>query len=155
MRPPKGIIDSLLPSSESILGIRNLIGAEKARVYFLIRKWGGGEIGLGNTIDKTVEILPTPHIYSFSQDLRLNEAAGVQQGDIVLKNISKNKYPSESEIETRTDSPDIQKFYVIESRNGERKLYQVVEIEEKYLTWNIHIRRQTTEDQVLRELKPL
>jgi hypothetical protein len=155
MQPPKGIIDSLLPSSESILGIRNLIGAEKARVYFLTRKWGGGEIGLGIPVDKTVEVLPTPHIFSFSQDVRLNEAAGVQQGDIILKNISKNKYQTEDEIETRTNEADIQKFYVIETRGKERKLYQVVEIEEKYLTWNIHIRRQSTEDQVLRELKPL
>jgi len=155
MNFPKGIIESLLPSSENILGIRNLIGAEKAQVYMLVRTWGGGEVGTGAWKDTLKEILPTPHVYDFSQDIRTNEAAGVQQGDILLKNISKNKYINESDIDTRTEEVNVEKFYVIKSRSGEQKLYKVVIIEEKYLTWDIHIRRLSTEDQILRDLTQL
>lgn len=155
MKFPKGIVESLLPSSESILGIRNLIGAEKAEVYILERRWGGGEVGTGQWKDVLKEILPTPHIHDFSQDIRTNEAAGIQQGDILLKNISKNKYIKETDVDTRTDEVNLEKFYVIKSRSGEKKLYKVVIIEEKYLTWNIHIRRLSTEDQILRDLTKL
>jgi len=66
MNFPKGIIESLLPSSENILGIRNLIGAEKAQVYMLVRTWGGGEVGTGAWKDTLKEILLTPHVYDFS-----------------------------------------------------------------------------------------
>lgn len=148
----KGIIETILPATRSIYGIRDDIGAEKGFVYMVELLWSSGQIGAGQPIEKITKILPTPQIVDFTQAINLPDSAGVQAGDIILKGISKDAFPDETLIDTQTDNQNLEKFYLIQTRDEVNKLYQVISIKEKYVSWQVQIRRLTTEDQVLRTI---
>jgi len=133
----KGIIDSLLPSIDSILGIRDTVGAVILPVFFVTHTWSGSTIGDGTLSTSQVQMLPTPNWKSFSQDLRLKEGGVIKEGDILLTNVSRNKF-KESDLDGLTNVNNVEKFL----RVGD-KLYRVVSVVPKYLTWEILLREQS------------
>ena len=131
----EGLIDSLKECSDSILSIRDSIGAAMKPMFFVTRTWTGEEPDDGSFEDVETPLLPTPHIVDLSQNYRALEAGVVKQGDILLKMLSKQEYPDKSVFESTSDSRSIEKFI----RVGE-VLYQTISIRERYLTWNVQLR---------------
>jgi len=139
-------VKSLLKGIDPILKIREDIGANLAEIFLITRCWSGDQPGSGKFKDTEKRISPTPGIKDFSHDIRLDENAGVQQGDIILTNISKRQFPSESDIDTKSDDRSVEKAYKLVNRSKDEKFYTVVSIKEKQLTWDLQIRRISSED---------
>lgn len=129
-------ISSLLSSLESILGIRQQIGADLRKAYIITRTWSGAEIGDGTPTETVTEILPTPGIKDFSHSIKLEASGNIKQGDIILHQISKAAFPLESSIDGTSASAQIEKLYKV----GEY-YYRAISIVEKHLTWNVQLRR--------------
>jgi hypothetical protein len=130
----KGCIDG-------ILGVRDCIGAALHPVYIVTREWSGEQPGDGNSSETEEQILPTPEIKDYGHDLRLTEGGAIRQGDIILRNISKNQYPNESDLDCSTDGKrNIEKYYLINDR-----YYTVIHIKEDYLVWHVHLRKRNEE----------
>lgn len=133
-----GLISDLTSVADDILGVRDDLGAAIHDVYILTRTWSGTEPGDGSKTDSTAQVTPTPAIKDLAHDFKAQEAGNYEQGDLILKGISKQSYPNESDIDLSTGSDDVQKFYQI---NG--KLYQVISVKERYITWDVQIRKTT------------
>jgi hypothetical protein len=129
-----GLIAGLMPSIDDILGIRDALGAVIDPVYFVTRTWASGEIGEGSAVDTLEQMLPSPELKNYSQDLRLREGAMVKQGDIILRNVSRNKY-TEDQLDGSTIGVNVERLYLV----GD-KLYQVINIMKKYVTWDVQLR---------------
>jgi hypothetical protein len=143
---PNGIVKTLLPNMNAILGVRDSIGAIIEPVYLVTRTWFKDK-GLtrpnnqpeGHAIDSIAQILPSPGMKNFSQDIRLKEGGAVKSGDIILTNISKQNYKI-SDLDGTSPSQNIQKLYMI----GER-MYQVINVTESYVTWSVQVRELTNQ----------
>lgn len=142
----EGIIDSLLPSVDSILGIRDSIGAVIKPTFFLTRTWYTDATyrTLSNGIegfpkDVIVKLLPSPKITEITQDIKAREGGAVKNGDIMLDSVSRSKF-KESDLDGSSPSTNIEKLYVV----GD-KIYQVVKVAEKYLTWRIVLKELTNQ----------
>lgn len=119
----------------SILGVRDKV-ALIHRVYMVTRTWSEREIGRGEYRDVEVQMLPSPGIKEFKHDLRVQEGGAVQQGDVLLKGISQVSYPEESDIDCSSSLPGVERFYRIAGKE-----YTVVNVRERYLTWNVLCRK--------------
>lgn len=118
--------------------IRNEIGAILDEIYIVTRTWSGDQPGNGTAIESKVIIFPAPWIIDLSQDLRLKEGGVIHQGDILLKQISRKRYPLETDINCTSTNPKIEKFIELGGY-----LYQVISVKKTYADWNIQIRRLT------------
>lgn len=134
-----GLIDGLLTGIDSILSIRDTAGAVIDPVYFVTRTWSGTEIGDGTVVDTEVQMLPSPGLKDYGQDLRVREGGSIKSGDIILKDVSRNKF-KESDLDGKSPSRNIEKFF----RVGD-KLYQVINITKSYVTWDVQIRELTNQ----------
>ncbi len=130
-----GIIDGLKDCSDSILGIRDQIGAALKPVYMVTRHWSGNAVGEGLATDLVVQILPSPRVVDFSHSLALKEGGKIEQGDIILRGISKHHY-SELDVNCKSEASNVEKIYML----GD-VLYNAISVTEKHLTWNVQIRR--------------
>jgi hypothetical protein len=137
-----GLIDDLKGSIDSVLGVRDSIGAVLKPVYFVTRTWYSDEArtvpseGIGGFAkDVEVQMLPSPGIRDYTHDLRALEGGMVKQGDIILENVSGNSY-TEAQLDGTSASAHVEKLY----RVGE-VIYQVISVKEKYVTWNVQLRR--------------
>lgn len=139
--PNRPLLDSLLPNIDTVLGVRDSIGAQLHNVYMITRRWSGGRPGEGEASDTIEQLTPSPQIYEYGHDIRIVEGGAVKQGDIVLKNISKNKYTSK-DLDGRTDDKATERFYRIKER-----LYQVINVKERYLTWEVQVRKLSNQTQ--------
>lgn len=136
-----GIVSALLPCVDSILGVRDSIGAIIEPVSILTRTWYS-DSGLtvaatqpeGYAKDSVSQVLPSPGMKQFSQDIRLREGGAVKAGDIILMGVSKNKY-RETDLDGSTPDQNIEKFFLIGS-----KIYQVINVTEKYVTFDVQVR---------------
>lgn len=133
---PGGVVGSLKSSLDSILGIRDQIGATLMPVYLVTRTWSGTEIGDGVAVETKAQVLPSPRIVSMSDDSRVVEGGAVQLDDIMLKMISKNAYAAKSSIDGTSNDQKIEKFYEVDGL-----LYKVINVTEKHLYWNVQIRK--------------
>jgi hypothetical protein len=129
-----GIIDSLLPAIDSILGVRDSAGAAISPVYLVTRTWSGSEVGEGTATDVDTRMLPTPGLKNFSQNINLREGGAVKSGDIILKSVSKNSYTL-ADLDGSSPSGNVEKFYLVGT-----KLYQVINVLESYVTWDVQLR---------------
>ena len=136
---PSGIVKAMLPAIDSILSIRDQLGAVIRPVSFLTRTWSGTEPGSGTATDSVVQLLPTPKIKEFSQDVRLREGGNIRAGDIILMGISRNKYTYQ-DLDSVTASKSVEKFFMV----GD-KIYQIIQVTEKYVTFDVHIRELTNQ----------
>jgi len=134
-----GIIDSLLPAVDSILGVRDSAGAVIQPVFFVTRTWSGTQVGDGTAKDVEVQMLPSPGLKNFAQDIRLKEGGAVKAGDIILTNVSKNKF-KEPDLDGSSPALNVEKFFRVGA-----KIYQVINVAEKYVTWDVQIRELTNQ----------
>jgi hypothetical protein len=128
-----GIIAAMLPAIDGVLSVRDAAGAALAPVSFVTRTWTGTQPGDGTATDALVSMSPSPRIKNYAQDLRLREGGSVKAGDIILKNVSANRY-QESDLDG-TAAANVQKFYLVGG-----KLYQVISLVKKYVTWDVQLR---------------
>lgn len=123
---------------DEILGVRDQIGANLAKTCIITRTWSGDQIGEGTYIDESVEVLPSPQVVNLSHSLRVVEGGQIKQGDLLLKMISQNQFPNESDIDGTSGSDVVEKFYRVNGFD-----YRVISVVKNYLTWDVQIRRLT------------
>ena len=133
------VIKSIRDSVNNILKIRDDIGAALKTVTLITRTWSGDEIGDGTFTDVTVILSPSPRVVEFKHDLRLLEGGAVKQGDILLKMISKQTYPTDDLLDAKTSSKKIESLYEV----GD-SIYTPTAITEKHLTWNVLLRKKSS-----------
>lgn len=115
---------------------RDDIGAILDEVYIVTRTWTGSQPGDGLAKESKTIIFPSPWIIDLSQDLRLKEGGIIHQGDILLKQISRKRYPNESDINCASSNPKVEKFIELGGY-----LYQVINVRKTYAEWHLQIRR--------------
>lgn len=133
-----GLITDLTAIADSLYGIRDDLGAAIHTVDILTRTWSGSAVGDGRAFDTTENLLPTPALKNLSHDFQAQAAGTVQQGDILLKGISKQSWPNEDVLYLKSTTPAVQKFYLINN-----KLYQAISVVESYISWDVQIRKLT------------
>ena len=138
-----GIRDALIPSIDSILGVRDAIGAVIDPVYFVTRTWSGSQMGEGTPQDSETQMLPSPGLKTYHKDVRLREGGAIQAGDIFLIDVSQNKY-TEQDLDATSPANNVEKLY----RVGD-KLYQVIQVSKKYVTWDVQLRELTNQQRYL------
>jgi len=127
--------DSLLKCINKALEAKDSAGLTIHKVFLLKRTWSGEQIGDGRNVEKITEIKPVPCIREFGHDIRAVEGGAIQQGDILLTNISRANY-DRNFLSTQQDEPRTEKFYQIDG--GE---YRVVNIIERFVTWDVLVRQ--------------
>ena len=130
------LIGDLTAIADSILGIRDDLGAAIHKVFIVTKTWPSGEVGLGEPEIVKVPFLPSPGLKNLSHDLLALEGGNYQRGDLILTNCSKQSYPKEEDVSLEQDDPAVEKFYEIYE-----KLYQVISVVEKYITWDVQVRK--------------
>jgi hypothetical protein len=129
-------IDSIKASIDPILNIRAMIGAVLHPVYIVQRSWSGTQIGDGSMKEVITEVLPSPGIKNYDHNLRVTEGGNIKQGDLLMKMISKNRYPLETDVDCSSSNPVMEKLYKV----GDF-YYRVVSIVENQVTWDVQVRR--------------
>lgn len=132
------LLDNLKLDIDSVLQVRGQIGAVLKRVEMLSRTWSGTRVGDGTAVDTIVKVFPQPAVTEFGNDLRIVEGGMVKQGDNLIKAMSKQSYPLESDVDCTSDDPLTEKYYLLDG-----KLHTVINVKEKYLTWDILVRERS------------
>lgn len=130
------LIDSLKDCTNSILGIRDKLGAVTRKVSLVTRSWTGRRPGDGEHTEEVCELDPQPGIKEISHDVRVTIGGAVQQGDIILYHVSKQSYPTEDLINCEVEDQNIEKFYRIGNND-----YRVIHVKERHLTWDLQVRK--------------
>ena len=134
------IVDDVLSCTDDILGIRDCIGANKSSGVFIVCRTWEEKKGVGTPSEKVSQVLPSPQIVSLRHSKRIREAGNNKQGDIMLKYISKQSY-KESDLDLRVPKESKlteEKFYRINDKD-----YEVLDIEEDYVYFNVTLRKRT------------
>ena len=134
------VLTDILGSVDEILEIRQNIGAELKEVFFVERTWSGAEARDGTFSDVKTKMEPLPRVVEFFDDYRIREGGAIQQGDIMLKMVSKESFPQRSQIDCSSSDESVQKYYEVGGA-----LYRVIMVREKHVTWDIQLRK--TSDQ--------
>lgn len=134
------LYDNLKKCMDAALSVRDCVGAALHPVQILTRTWSGERPGDGTAVESLLDIYPTPQIVDYGHDIRGTQGGFIRQGDIILRGISKNKFPLESAIDCSTTSRKIEKFYFIAER-----LYTVIHVKDKPVTWDVHLRKRSDE----------
>lgn len=131
-----GIIDDLIPNMDEICGIRDDLGVALKEVWIVTRTWSGSAPGDGTKTDVRVRMLPSPRVVEFLDEYKLREGGAVKQGDIMLKMISKESFPTRESVDCSTSSKSVEKFYEVGGF-----LYRVIAVREKHVVWQVQLRR--------------
>lgn len=129
------ILDDVAKDVEDALKTIEDLEIYKSKVYFLKRSWSERK-GRGKPVDEVTKINPNPFIADFSHSMRIREGGSVKQGDIFLKYMPKNLFPTEESVNGRSSNELIEYFYVIDD-----ELYEVISIVKGYAYWNVQIRK--------------
>lgn len=130
------LVESMKACVDSILGIRTKVGADIQKVYIVARTWEGPAVGEGSMWESTEEVTPTPGVKDHSHSLRVTEGGSYKEGDLIIHQISKHRYPLESDVDCSSSHPLIEKIYKV----GDY-YYRVIHVRESHLTWDVHVRR--------------
>lgn len=130
------LIDGLRANVNHILSQRDALGAALKDVYLVTRTWSGVELGDGTATEVKVKMNPSPRVVEFKHDMRLVEGGAVQQGDVLLKMVSKQTFPTQSLVDGSSATATKEALYEIGGF-----LYRVVNVRERHLTWNVLLRR--------------
>ncbi len=130
------ILNGLRANVNSILGLRDSLGVQKGLVYLVTRTWSGDELGAGTMTEIKTQMLPTPYIFIFTGDRKIPEGGVIKQGDIILRQISMQSYPTENLIDCSSTDPKVEKLYEVDG-----SLYRVIEVTKKHVTWKVILRR--------------
>lgn len=132
----RGIIDDLLPVVDDILGVRDDIGAVIYPVFIVRRTWSGAFPGDGTFVDEKKQVLPSPQLVNLKNEYQALQGGNYQQGDIILRNISKNQYKTQDEVDGTSGAKNVEVLYLMDS-----KLHTVTSVKSNYLTWDVQIRK--------------
>lgn len=143
-----GLVNALLPNINAILGVRDSVGAIIEPVFLVTRTWFQ-DAGLttpatapeGYASDSTVQMLPSPGMKNFSQDVRLREGGAIKSGDIILTGVSKQTYTIGMLDDTGL-AANVEVLFKIGT-----KMFQVINVTEKYVTWNVQVRELSNQTQ--------
>lgn len=135
----QGILSGIGKGLESALKLRDDLGVALAKVYLIERRWTGQNIGDGDAVDKRTQLLPSPRIVDLSLKLHYTAGGSMKQGDLILRDILKSKY-SREKLLMATEGNNVEGFYEINGR-----MFKPVHLEEKQLTWSVHVRPQAGE----------
>lgn len=136
------ILNGLRANINSILSLRDSLGVQKGLVYLITRSWSGNEIGEGESHDLKVQMLPTPYVYILTADSKIPEGGLIKRGDIILRQISMQTYPTEDLIDGTSQDPTVEKLYEVDG-----VLYRVIEVTKKHVTWKVILRRLSQQGQ--------
>lgn len=147
--PNPGILTALMANGaiDSVLAIRDQIGAVIEPVYFVTRSWYN-DAGFttpaaltqdGYARDTELQMLPSPRLKRYYSDIALPSGGAIQKGDILLRGISRYMYSAAQLAGISTGANDERLFRV-----GD-KIYQVIMISEKYVTWDVRLRELTNQ----------
>lgn len=128
--------DLISPDLDEILAVREQLGADIAKVSLVTRTWSGTQAGDGEPTEVEEEMHPAPRCVDLSHNLRLLSGGAVEQGDLILKMISKNKYPLKTDINAQSANPLEERFYRVNGAD-----YRVINVVEQFVTWDVQIRR--------------
>jgi hypothetical protein len=131
-----GIVDDLRSGINDILGLRDSLGVGLKKVYLVTRTWSGSELGEGTKTITKRQILPSPRVVEFMDQYKIKEGGAVQQGDLMLKMVSKQSYPLRSDVDCTSNSENVEKFYEVGGA-----LYRVIMVREKHVVWEIQLRK--------------
>lgn len=129
------LLDDVAIDVEEALNTIEGLEIYKSKVYLLTRTWKE-RTGRGKPIDKLVKVDPNPYIADYSHSLRIKEGGKIKQGDLIIKYLPKNLYPTEDTVNCKTKSELEEKFYVLED-----ELYEVISVVKGYAYWNVQIRK--------------
>lgn len=141
-----GLINSLLPNVNTILGVRDSIGAVKQPVYFVKRTWyadanhttPSSDLS-GYAKDVTTQMLPSPLVVDFKQNLKAREGGMVKNGDIRLTGVSLFSF-NESKLDGSSSEANVENLFKVGV-----KMYQVVDLSQDYVTWKITLKELTNQ----------
>jgi hypothetical protein len=128
----KGLLDCV----DEILSVRDCLGVNLAEVFFVTRTWSGDRPGDGSFSDEEAQMLPSPSIADYAHNIRATESSSVKAGDLILGNISRNRYPTEDLLLTTTAEKHVERFIKV----GEH-YYNTIHVKEELLTWEMHVRK--------------
>lgn len=131
-----GLITDLTAVANSILGVRDDLGAVIQPVYLVVRTWSGSQPGDGTKTDVTTQVLPSPQIKDLASDFEAQRAGNYEEGDLIIRMISKQTYTTRSMVDCSSTDRKIEKFYKVSGL-----FYTVTHVEESYITWNVRIRK--------------
>lgn len=132
------LVESMTGCVDSILSIREKLGADLRHVYLVTRTWTGRTPGEGTYTDAVEEIKPVPALRELKHDRRVKDGGTATEGDLLIYHISKNQYPTDDLLSCASSAKNIEKFYKIG-----KFTYTVLKIQERYITWDIEVRRRT------------
>ena len=135
-----GLIDDLTAVANSILGIRDDVGAVIEPVFLVTRTWTGAEPGLGSYSDVVAQILPSPAVRNLATDFRAQSAGTKELSEIMLHGVSKQSYPTRDMIDCTCATANIERFYRVSG-----KIFNVTKVESSYITWNVRAREASHE----------
>lgn len=127
---------SLLGCVDKMLGVREGMGADLAKVDLITRTWSGERPGDGTFTDTVTRMDPLPGIKDFSHDVRVTRGGAVKQGDLILTSISQNAYPDEATLRTDTGVRNVEKFLKV----GDH-YYRTIHVKKRLVTWDVHVRK--------------
>jgi hypothetical protein len=130
------LIENLRDNINQMLGVRDSLGVAKKQVYIVTRTWSGLEPGDGTYKDQTEQVLPSPGIRIYSNDYRIKEGGLIQQGDVLLRWISRESFPYLCQVDGSVKAQNVEVFYKLDDI-----LYRVIQVEEKLLCWHVQVRR--------------
>ena len=138
------ILDDVAKDVEDALRTIEDLDIYKSKVYFLTRTWSERK-GRGAPVDELRKIDPNPFISTLSHSMRIKEGGSAKQGDIFIKYLPKNLFPTEKSVNGKTGNDLVETFYVIDN-----DLYEVISIEKGYAYWNIQLRK-TNKKKIINE----
>jgi len=137
--------DCIGDAIDCALQVRDDLGLQLHNVEILKRTKSAVDpelegFGVEGTIVDSIErkFFPTPQIVDYGHSYAAREGGNFKKGDLLLKQITKNKY-KESDIDcSRLDGEgdNIERFYYIN-----KKLYTVIHVAEKNFWWNVQVRK--------------
>lgn len=129
------ILDDVAKDVEDALRTIEDLEIYKSQVYFLKRTWEERK-GRGEPTDEISKIDPNPFISDFSHSMRIKEGGSVKQGDIFIKYLPKNLFPTEGSVNGKSGNELVETFYVIDD-----ELYEVISVVKGYAYWNVQLRK--------------
>jgi hypothetical protein len=121
---------------DSVLSVRESLDVQIHDVYLVERFWSEGEIGTGHYQEVTKKVSPAPRIADLTHSFRLLEGGQYQQGDLMIRQISKSQFPTQELLSSVTGNRALERFFLIDG-----KRYQIISVSERLLWWNIQVRK--------------
>lgn len=132
--------DCLIKAQKCAFTSREKLGVSHRAVALVTRTWSGKEPGEGSAKDSIQVISPRPIVEEIAHDIAIRDGGAVKQGDLFIKGLFKDDFPTESDVDAQTkyDARNIEQFYKI----GDY-LYKSIYVKDNFTSWDVQVRRLT------------